>query len=189
MIIKYEYLSKNFYMSTALASMEGHARIKSTAIPVLVALASLAPTASMRSMSVTLSPVSMEESVKMPWSPSAAPVPRVTLATVARYIHTHIYKVLLRPSLHLYVCRAINDTFLFFLLSNQTPVDWCRRSSPCQNGGRCRQKDASFICECTNGWSGRYCDIPRVSCETAARQRGTVIYILIRSLSLWMCCD
>uniref|UniRef100_A0A673C0G3 Neurogenic locus notch homolog protein 2-like n=1 Tax=Sphaeramia orbicularis TaxID=375764 RepID=A0A673C0G3_9TELE len=54
----------------------------------------------------------------------------------------------------------------------QTPVDWCRRSSPCQNGGRCRQKDASYICECTGGWSGRYCDIPRVSCETAARQRG-----------------
>uniref|UniRef100_A0A8C6KWI0 Notch receptor 3 n=1 Tax=Nothobranchius furzeri TaxID=105023 RepID=A0A8C6KWI0_NOTFU len=54
----------------------------------------------------------------------------------------------------------------------QTPVDWCRRSSLCQNGGRCHQKDASFICDCPLGWSGRYCDIPRVSCETAARQRG-----------------
>lgn len=64
--------------------MEGRAQIKSTAIPVLVALASLAPTASMRSMSVTPSPVSMEESVKMLWSPSAAPVPEVIQATVAR---------------------------------------------------------------------------------------------------------
>uniref|UniRef100_A0A8C5BWX1 Notch receptor 3 n=1 Tax=Gadus morhua TaxID=8049 RepID=A0A8C5BWX1_GADMO len=54
----------------------------------------------------------------------------------------------------------------------QTPVDWCRRSSPCQNGGRCRQKDASFSCDCAGSWSGRYCDIPRVSCESAARQRG-----------------
>lgn len=61
-------------------------------------------------------------------------------------------------------------------LPTQTPVDWCRRSSLCQNGGRCRQKDASFICDCSNGWSGRYCDIPRVSCETAARQRGTFMF-------------
>lgn len=69
---------------TVLASMEGHAQIKSMAIPAPAALASLAPIANMRSMSVTPNPVSMEESVKMLWSPSVAPVPRVTPATVAR---------------------------------------------------------------------------------------------------------
>uniref|UniRef100_A0A8B9R982 Notch receptor 3 n=1 Tax=Astyanax mexicanus TaxID=7994 RepID=A0A8B9R982_ASTMX len=51
----------------------------------------------------------------------------------------------------------------------QVPVDWCRRSNPCQNGGRCRPKDGS--CDCVGGWSGRYCDIPGVSCEMAAMQR------------------
>lgn len=62
------------------------------------------------------------------------------------------------------------------LLLTQTPVDWCRRSSQCSNGGRCRQKDASFICECSDGWSGRYCDIPRLSCEAAARKRGILMF-------------
>lgn len=71
-------------MSTALASMEGRAQIKSTAIPVPAAQASLAPTANTRSMSVTPSPASTEASVKMPWSPSVAPAPRATLAIAAR---------------------------------------------------------------------------------------------------------
>uniref|UniRef100_A0AAR2JIY6 Notch receptor 3 n=1 Tax=Pygocentrus nattereri TaxID=42514 RepID=A0AAR2JIY6_PYGNA len=51
----------------------------------------------------------------------------------------------------------------------QMPVDWCRRPNPCQNSGRCRPKDGS--CDCVGGWSGRYCDIPGVSCEMAAIQR------------------
>lgn len=61
--------------------------------------------------------------------------------------------------------------FYFMILSNQIPVNWCR-SSPCQNGGRCRPKDASFVCECSSGWSGRLCDVRQVSCETAAQKRG-----------------
>lgn len=76
-------------LSTALALMEEHAQIKSMAIPVRAAQASLAPIASMRSMSVTPSPASMEASVKMPWSPSVAPAQRATLATAARYTLTH----------------------------------------------------------------------------------------------------
>lgn len=68
----------------ALASMEERVQIKSMVIPVTAAQASLAPTASMRSMSVTPSPASMEASVKMPWSPSVAPALRATLATAAR---------------------------------------------------------------------------------------------------------
>lgn len=59
------------------------------------------------------------------------------------------------------------------MIAVQVPVDWCRRSNPCQNGGRCRPKDGSFTCDCVGSWSGRYCDIPGVSCEIAARQRGT----------------
>lgn len=75
---------KSILFSTALASMEGRVQIKSMVIRVTAAQASLAPTASMRSMSVTPSPASMEASVKMPWSPSVAPAPRATLATAAR---------------------------------------------------------------------------------------------------------
>uniref|UniRef100_A0A671QZ44 Neurogenic locus notch homolog protein 3-like n=1 Tax=Sinocyclocheilus anshuiensis TaxID=1608454 RepID=A0A671QZ44_9TELE len=58
------------------------------------------------------------------------------------------------------------------LESYRCSFDWCRTSNPCKNGGRCRQKDASFTCDCLGGWSGRYCDIPGVSCVVAARQRG-----------------
>lgn len=76
-------------MLTALASMEGRAQIKSMATPVPAAQASLAPTASMRSTSVTPSPALTEASVRMPSSPSVAPAPKATLATAARYTHTH----------------------------------------------------------------------------------------------------
>lgn len=75
-----------------------------------------------------------------------------------------------------------NRSFSFFLrypfvkdvltVAAQMPVDWCRRSNPCQNGGRCRPKDGSFTCDCVGSWSGRYCDVPGVSCEVAAFQRG-----------------
>lgn len=69
----------------ARASTEGHALIRSMAIPAHAARASLAPTANMKSMSVIPSLASMGAYVKMPWSPSAAPVPRATLATDARH--------------------------------------------------------------------------------------------------------
>lgn len=65
--------------------MEDHARIKSMAILVPVARASRAPTANMKSMSVTPSPVSTGVSVRMPWSPSAALAPKDILAIGARY--------------------------------------------------------------------------------------------------------
>lgn len=65
--------------------MEGHARIKSMAILVPVAQASPVPTANMKSMSVTPSPVSTGVSVRMPWSPSAALAPKDILAIGARY--------------------------------------------------------------------------------------------------------
>lgn len=69
----------------AHALMEEHAQIKSMAIPVPAAQASLAPTANTRSMSVTPSPALTAASVKMPLSPSVAPAPRVILATAARH--------------------------------------------------------------------------------------------------------
>lgn len=66
-------------------SMEGHAQTKSMAIPVPAAQASLALIASMRSMSVTPSPVSMGVSVRMAWSPSVALAPRALLETAVRH--------------------------------------------------------------------------------------------------------
>lgn len=50
----------------ALASMEGRAQIKSTAIPALAVQASRVPTVNTRSMSVTPSRALMEASAKMP---------------------------------------------------------------------------------------------------------------------------
>lgn len=69
----------------APASMEGHAQIKSMAIPVPAGQASLALTANTKLMSVTPSPVSMEVSAKMHWSPSAALAQEVIWATAARH--------------------------------------------------------------------------------------------------------
>lgn len=72
-------------VSAALASTEEHAQIKSMAIPVPAAQASLGRTANTKSMNATPSLVLMEAFVKMAWSPSAALVPKVILATAARY--------------------------------------------------------------------------------------------------------
>lgn len=53
----------------------------------------------------------------------------------------------------------------------QNLVRWCD-SSPCKNGGKCWQTSILYRCECHSGWTGLYCDVPSVSCEAAARQRG-----------------
>ncbi|MEE6506058.1 hypothetical protein FKM82_007484 [Ascaphus truei] len=53
----------------------------------------------------------------------------------------------------------------------KTQLELCRRS-PCQNGGRCIQMGPTFRCECPGGWTGGYCDVPRVSCKVAADRRG-----------------
>lgn len=57
-------------------------------------------------------------------------------------------------------------------LRPQNLVRWCD-SSPCKNGGKCWQTNVLYRCECHSGWTGLYCDVPSVSCEAAARERGT----------------
>lgn len=56
-------------------------------------------------------------------------------------------------------------------VSPQNLVRWCD-SSPCKNGGTCWQTGTTYSCECQTGWTGLYCDVPSVSCEVAAKQRG-----------------
>lgn len=56
-------------------------------------------------------------------------------------------------------------------LRPQNLVRWCD-SSPCKNGGKCWQTNVLYRCECHSGWTGLYCDVPSVSCEAAARERG-----------------
>uniref|UniRef100_A0AAX7VZY3 Neurogenic locus notch homolog protein 1 n=1 Tax=Astatotilapia calliptera TaxID=8154 RepID=A0AAX7VZY3_ASTCA len=56
-------------------------------------------------------------------------------------------------------------------LNCQNLVRWCD-SSPCKNGGTCWQTDTTYSCGCETGWTGLYCDVPSVSCEVAAKQRG-----------------
>ncbi|KAK7934325.1 hypothetical protein WMY93_005221 [Mugilogobius chulae] len=53
----------------------------------------------------------------------------------------------------------------------QDLVRWCE-SSPCKNGGSCWHRDTTYSCQCATGWGGQYCDVPSVSCEVAAKQRG-----------------
>uniref|UniRef100_A0A672GRE9 Neurogenic locus notch homolog protein 1 n=1 Tax=Salarias fasciatus TaxID=181472 RepID=A0A672GRE9_SALFA len=56
-------------------------------------------------------------------------------------------------------------------LNCQNLVRWCD-SSPCKNGGTCWQRGTTYSCECEISWTGLYCDVPSVSCEVAAKQRG-----------------
>nr|XP_032815029.1 neurogenic locus notch homolog protein 1-like isoform X2 [Petromyzon marinus] len=61
----------------------------------------------------------------------------------------------------------------------QALVDWCS-SSPCKNSGSCVQSRTSYRCDCHSGWTGLYCDIPNMSCDTAARNKGLSVSHLCR---------
>lgn len=50
-------------------------------------------------------------------------------------------------------------------------MDLCSKS-PCKNKGTCVQSGAQTRCVCPSGWAGAYCDVPNVSCQVAALQRG-----------------
>uniref|UniRef100_A0A8C7Y4R1 Neurogenic locus notch homolog protein 1 n=1 Tax=Oryzias sinensis TaxID=183150 RepID=A0A8C7Y4R1_9TELE len=65
-------------------------------------------------------------------------------------------------------------------LNCQDLVNWCN-SSPCKNGGSCSQSGTTYRCNCETGWTGLYCDVPSVSCEVAAKQRGVDITQLCRN--------
>uniref|UniRef100_A0A8C4EBL8 Neurogenic locus notch homolog protein 1 n=1 Tax=Dicentrarchus labrax TaxID=13489 RepID=A0A8C4EBL8_DICLA len=65
-------------------------------------------------------------------------------------------------------------------LNCQNLVRWCD-SSPCKNGGTCWQRGTTYSCECETGWTGLYCDVPSVSCEVAAKQRGVDVAHLCRN--------
>ena len=42
----------------------------------------------------------------------------------------------------------------------------------CQHGGMCSQTGTTWRCSCSEGWSGVYCDVPNISCQAIAAQRG-----------------
>ncbi|AWP07533.1 putative neurogenic locus notch -like protein 1-like [Scophthalmus maximus] len=65
-------------------------------------------------------------------------------------------------------------------LNCQNLVRWCDLS-PCKNGGTCWQRGTTYSCECETGWTGLYCDVPSVSCEVAAKQRGVDVAHLCRN--------
>lgn len=43
-------------------------------------------------------------------------------------------------------------------------LDLCL-SSPCENGGICRQQESSVICTCLPGYSGKYCEVAVSACD------------------------
>uniref|UniRef100_A0A8C9MSN9 Notch receptor 2 n=1 Tax=Serinus canaria TaxID=9135 RepID=A0A8C9MSN9_SERCA len=53
-------------------------------------------------------------------------------------------------------------------------VDLCSKS-PCKNKGTCVQTLAQTRCLCPPSWTGAYCDVPNVSCQVAASQRGVPV--------------
>jgi len=59
---------------------------------------------------------------------------------------------------------ALCDTF----------VDWCGDSAgnPCRNGATCKNVFDQFECLCAPGWTGLLCDVPRVTCDVAAKEKG-----------------
>uniref|UniRef100_A0A8C0GY29 Neurogenic locus notch homolog protein 2 n=1 Tax=Chelonoidis abingdonii TaxID=106734 RepID=A0A8C0GY29_CHEAB len=56
----------------------------------------------------------------------------------------------------------------------QTLMDLCSKS-PCKNKGTCVQRRTQSQCICPPGWTGTYCDVPNVSCQVAASQRGVPV--------------
>uniref|UniRef100_A0A8C5ILB4 Neurogenic locus notch homolog protein 2 n=1 Tax=Junco hyemalis TaxID=40217 RepID=A0A8C5ILB4_JUNHY len=56
----------------------------------------------------------------------------------------------------------------------KTLVDLCSKS-PCKNKGTCVQTLAQTRCVCPPSWTGAYCDVPSVSCQVAASQRGVPV--------------
>uniref|UniRef100_A0A7M4E463 Neurogenic locus notch homolog protein 2 n=1 Tax=Crocodylus porosus TaxID=8502 RepID=A0A7M4E463_CROPO len=56
----------------------------------------------------------------------------------------------------------------------QILVDLCSKF-PCKNKSTCVQQNTHFHCNCPPGWSGAYCDVPNVSCQVAASQRGVPV--------------
>uniref|UniRef100_A0A8C5Z8W8 Neurogenic locus notch homolog protein 1 n=1 Tax=Marmota marmota marmota TaxID=9994 RepID=A0A8C5Z8W8_MARMA len=85
-----------------------------------------------------------------------------------------------RPCLHGGTCQDSYGTYKctcpqgYTGLNCQDLVRWCD-SSPCKNGGKCWQTNTLYRCECRSGWTGLYCDVPSVSCEVAAQQRGVKV--------------
>ncbi|TMS04032.1 Neurogenic locus notch-like protein protein 1 [Larimichthys crocea] len=43
------------------------------------------------------------------------------------------------------------------------------------------REEPPYSCECETGWTGLYCDVPSVSCEVAAKQRGVSVAHLCRN--------
>lgn len=45
-----------------------------------------------------------------------------------------------------------------------TDIDECK-SSPCQNGGNCRDGLNDYTCECVGGWEGKNCESGELSID------------------------
>jgi len=55
----------------------------------------------------------------------------------------------------------------------QKDVNECE-SNPCQNGGRCRDLDGSYTCNCLNGYTGDNCETDVNECDPNPCQNGAV---------------
>ncbi|KTF92353.1 hypothetical protein cypCar_00008339 [Cyprinus carpio] len=56
----------------------------------------------------------------------------------------------------------------------ESMVNLCSKIE-CKNGGTCIQKEMDWRCSCQHGSTGLYCDIPNMSCQAVAKNKGVVV--------------
>jgi len=50
----------------------------------------------------------------------------------------------------------------------------CLRLRPCKNGGICTNENADYSCACSDGWSGKNCDIDTDNCANSPCKNGGI---------------
>uniref|UniRef100_A0A8C2AFT3 Notch receptor 2 n=1 Tax=Cyprinus carpio TaxID=7962 RepID=A0A8C2AFT3_CYPCA len=69
----------------------------------------------------------------------------------------------------------------------QSMVNLCSKIE-CKNGGTCIQKEMDWRCSCQHGWTGLYCDIPNMSCQAVAKNKGETVDKLTNCVVVDMVC-
>ena len=68
-----------------------------------------------------------------------------------------------KPTTHFFdlVCKALTvnlKLIIILIMSSDSDGSNACNSSPCQNGGTCRNSGDGFYCDCQPGFAGDFCD-------------------------------
>ena len=53
---------------------------------------------------------------------------------------------------------------ILYVVFVYSDIDECQ-STPCQNGGTCKNQVADYSCDCQNGWTGKNCDVGKTQSQ------------------------